>query len=216
MDQGTLHVLPYGAVVRTLMTTLRNRRTPSDQFFLCAKKLGRLVAAEAVQEIELEGFTFRTPMEACEGYRFPRGRTGLVPVLRAGNALEGPFREILPNPRVWHVGISRDHKTLKPRQYSSSIPKRSVARRVDTVFVLDPMLATGGSAAHAIELIKVRHAPRVVFVGLVGAPEGVNLLKREHPDVPIYLASYEEGLTDNGYIERYAIGDFGDRFYNSL
>lgn len=217
-----VHVLPRSALVRTFMTVLRNKRTPSDQFRAAGIKLARLVVAPAMEEEPVEEFPIRTPIkvegvgsQAATGFRFQRGNAAVVPILRAGNAFLDPFAEVLPNPRFWHLGLSRNHKTLKPREYSNAIPKR-VSQRITTVYVADPMFATGGSVDYAVSVLKARGARRIVYVGMVGVPEAIELMHKNHPDVPIYLASLEGCLNAHGYIERDGIGDFGDRFHNSL
>jgi len=210
-----VHVLPEMAIVRSLMTILRNRRTPSDQFRPAVLHLARLTVACAVEEEPIDVIQIQTPLEEAEGYRFRRGRAAVVPILRAGNAFLDPFAEALPNPKFWHLGLGRNHETLQPRQYSCSVPKR-IGSRTDTVYIADPMFATGGSAKFAADLIKARGARKVVYVGLVGVPQAIDLMQTHHPDVPIYLASIEDGLNPRGYIWGKAIGDCGDRLNNSF
>lgn len=209
-----VHVLPQNAAVRTLMTVLRDADTPSDRFRAAARRLAPLIAAEAVNEEPAERFDLRTPLEVTDGYRFRRGAAMLVPVRRAGGAFEEAFCHLLPNPHICEIGLSRDHVTLQPSEYSCKVPER-FPDEVYTAYVLDPMLATGGSAAYAVELLKRRGARRVVFVGVVGAPEGVGLLHERHPDVPVYLAALDRELNERGYILP-GLGDFGDRLNNSF
>ncbi len=210
-----VHVLPRSGIVRTTLTVLRNRRTPSDVFRAHAIRLGRLVMAEAVNEEPLEEFPIRTPLEAATGFRFRRGAAGVVTVLRAGKAFMAPCEEMLPNPKFWDLGLSRDEETLEPSEYMCKVPRR-IGNATSRVYVTDPMFATGGSATYAVDLLKSRGARRIVFVGMVGVPEAVERMHALHPDVPIYLASLEGGLNAHGYIERDAIGDLGDRFHNSF
>lgn len=208
-----VHVLPESPLMRVLMTVLRRAETPSDQFRGAALRIGRLLAAQAVGEEPLEEFSVLTPLEMIVGTRFKRP-AALVPVQRAGRALLEPFGELLQNPRIWALGLSRDHVTFQPREYSSAIP-RMVPPEVGTCYVLDPMLATGGSAEYAVRMLKERGARQVVFVGVVGAPEGVALLHERHPDVPVYLAALDRQLNERAYILP-GLGDFGDRYDNSL
>lgn len=210
-----VHVLPETALVRSLMSVLRNKRTPSDVFRPAAITLARLTVAAAVEEEPTEEFDFETPLEYAIGYRFRRGRAAVVPILRAGGAFEGPFAEALPNPRFLHLGLSRDHETLEPKEYKSSVPRR-IGSRLSTIYVADPMFATGGSALYAVDMLKKRGAKKVVYVGLVGVPEAIERMHGRHSDVPIYLGSLEAGLNERGYIRGNAIGDFGKRYYNSF
>lgn len=212
---NAVRVLPETALVRSLMTTLRNRSTPTDVFRPTAITLARLVVAAAVEEEPVEEFDIKTPLESAIGYRFRRGRAAVVPILRAGGAFEGPFCETLPNPRFLHLGLIRDHATLQPKEYKSSIPRR-IGPGLRTIYVADPMFATGGSALYAVDMLKKRGARKVVYVGLVGVPEAIDLMRGSHPDVPIYLGSLETGLNERGYIRGNAIGDFGKRYYNSF
>lgn len=209
-----VHVLPSSRVLDVLMTTLRDKETRSPEFRWTAKRLSRLLVAQALEEEPVDTVEIETPLEHALGWRFG-SQAALVPVLRAGNALVDAFTEQLPDPHVWHLGLRRDHETHKPFEYDCKIPLR-ISDRVRTCYVNDPMLATGGSADYAVSLLKSRGAERVVFVGVVGAPEGIAFLHERHPDVPIYLATVEEGLNSLAYIINKAIGDFGDRYYNTF
>ncbi len=211
-----VHVLPQTQLQRVLMSRLRDVATDSTVFRAATLHLGRMLAMQAVGEIAVAiDIELHTPMETTTGYFFV-GTSALVPILRAGLALEEPFRELLPRSKVWHLGMSRDHETLQPIPNASAVPDRiaedDFGERV--CFVLDPMLATGGSAEYAIRLLKERGAKRIVFVGIVGAPEGVWLLHKRHPDVPIHLAQLDRELNAKGYILP-GLGDFGDRWTNS-
>lgn len=208
------HVLSSTRVLGVLMTVLRNRNTRSPEFRFAAKRLSRLLAASALEEEPIEEFSIETPLETAVGTRFD-AQAALIPVLRAGHALTDAFAELLPDPHIWQLGLSRDHETHLPREYDSKVPSQ-ISDRVYSAYVLDPMLATGGSAEYAVRHLKERGARRVVFVGVVGAPEGIAFLHEHHPDVPIYLATVESGLTPNKYIVGNAVGDFGDRYYNTF
>jgi uracil phosphoribosyltransferase len=134
-------------------------------------------------------------------------RVGLVPVLRAGLGMADAMLQALPEASVWHLGLYRDHATLKPVTYYNKLPAKP---DMDVALVLDPMLATGGSAIAAIDILKKAGTPRVKFVGLIAAPEGITALSAAHPDVPLYLAARDEKLNDIGYIVP-GLGDAGDR-----
>lgn len=210
------HVLSETPFQRVLMSRLRDIVTDSTVFRAATLHLGRMLAMQAVGEMPVVSTVeVQTPLEITTGHFFV-GTSSLVPILRAGLALEEPFLELLPRSKVWHLGVSRDHETLRPRPYSCAVPDRiaedDFGERV--CFVLDPMLATGGSAEYAVRLLKERGAKKIVFVGIVGAPEGVRFLHERHPDVPIHLAQLDRCLNEKGYILP-GLGDFGDRWTNS-
>ena len=149
-------------------------------------------------------------MGEARGQRL-RTKIGLVPVLRAGLGMAEAMLQALPEASVWHLGLYRDHATLKPVTYYNKLPPKP---DMDLALVLDPMLATGGSAIEAIRLLKAAGTPRVKFVGLIAAPEGVQALRDAHPDVPIYLAAVDTHLTELGYIVP-GLGDAGDRQFGT-
>ncbi len=208
-----LHVLPPTNALRTRLAVLRSTFTTSSAFREAALQIGRMLAERALEEHPAVVLGVSTPVENTFELAFPERSAALVPILRAGNALVEPFCELLPNPSVWHVGMSRDHETKRPRVYSNAIPKEVPPTK--TCYVLDPMLATGGSAEEAVRLLAEGGASKVVFVGIVGAPEGVRRLHGTYPDVPVYLAALDRCLNDDAYILP-GLGDFGDRYYNSL
>ncbi len=212
----TLDVLPQTANVRALMSTLRDKNTKSQRFRATTLSLGRLLAARVLADQSVvTGHMVYTPLEDAAGVKL-RGLQALVPILRAGQALVSPFDELMDDPYIWHVGVSRDHVTLKPKKYSCAVPEHvdPYGLGAPTCFVLDPMLATGGSAEYVISLLKKRGATNIVFVGIVGAPEGVTFLHERHPDVPIHLAALDRCINEKGYILP-GLGDFGDRYFNS-
>lgn len=211
-----LHLLPNVPLARTLMSTLRYKDTNSQRFRRATRDLGRLLAQQALTNLPVAyGYQIETPLEKTDGATL-RSTQALVPILRAGQALVDPFEECLHDPYIWHVGVSRDHETLKPREYSCAIPEDIdlYGMSAPMCFVLDPMLATGGSAAYVISLLKKRGATDITFVGVVGAPEGVAFLHEHHPDVPIHLAALDRELNEKGYILP-GLGDFGNRYFHS-
>jgi len=136
---------------------------------------------------------------------------GLIPMLRAGLGMVEGIWELMPSAEVWHIGIYRDEKTLKPVQYYNKLPTEP---RVSVCLVLDPMLATGGSAVATVDILKAWGVNRIKFVGLIGAPEGIAAMQKHHPDVPIYLAAVDDHLNDIGYIIP-GLGDAGDRQFGT-
>ena len=216
-----LHLIPQTTSVRALITTLRDKSTRSQEFRHNASRLGELLAAQVLanQPVHTAAFAL-SPTGECTDAAVLKGSQALVPILRAGQALVGPFERFMSDPSIWHVGVSRGHETLKPTQYFCAVPEKIVAvidhpGFLDThCYVLDPMLATGGSAEYVVRLLKARGAKRITFAGIIGAPEGVKFLHEQHPDVDIYLAVLDRCLNEKGYILP-GLGDFGDRYFNS-
>ncbi len=193
------------------ITYLRNKETKEYQFRLALRRIAYALAIEISNEFELREFEVETPLEITKGYNLKK-QVVLVPVLRAGLSLVNSFIEMIPNAKVGHIGLQRDEKTLKPIDYYYKAPKN-----LDTskVIVLDPMLATGGSASAAFQFLKDKGANDCVMASLIAAPEGVKLLTKEHPDVPIYTAMLDRELNENGYILP-GLGDAGDRTFGTL
>jgi uracil phosphoribosyltransferase len=213
---NNVHILPQTANVRTFLSTLRDKNTKSQKFRVATRGLGRLIAARVLDEQPLvDGHVVHTPLETVPGTKL-RGLQALVPILRAGQALVEPFDELMDNPYIWHVHVSRDEKTHKPILRSSVVPEHIDPHGlwVPHCYVLDPMLATGGSAEYTIRHLKQRGAEKITFVGVLGVPESVAFLHERHPDVAIHLAVLDRCLDENAFILP-GLGDFGDRYFNS-
>lgn len=195
-------------ILRTSLTRLRDRETPPARFREAIERAALLLAAEALKRLATVERTVETPLEAATGHAL-REQPLFVPILRAGLGMLEPFLRLAPDARVAHVGLRRDERTLAPTRYYEKMPERLDAT---DVFLLDPMLATGGSAAHAIERLRGRGARRIMLVCLLAAPEGIAMLERAHPEVPILTAAVDRGLDGNGYI-RPGLGDAGDRSF---
>jgi uracil phosphoribosyltransferase len=193
-----------------LLTELRDRATPPPRFRQLVRELTRLLLAESLHDLRTEPQTVQSPLGPCEGLRATE-RVGLMPILRAGLGMAEAALEVLPEAAVWHLGLYRDHATLRPVTYYSKLPP---VPSVDRSLVLDPMLATGGSAVCAIDLLKKWGAKRVQFLGLIGAPEGVRALTAAHPDVAVWLAAIDSHLDANSYIVP-GLGDAGDRQFGT-
>ena len=198
-------------LARVLLSELRDERTKPSQFRDAVKRLGRLVAADATASLALRSFTIITgTKESTDGYAVEANVT-IVPVLRAGLGLVDPFLELLPDALIWNVGMGRNEDTLLPRLYLNAVPATMpFPSDRAVVYVLDTMLATGGSASAVLDLLKASGAKNVVFVGLLASPEGVARLRANHPDVPFHLAAIDDRLDHRGYILP-GRGDAGDR-----
>jgi uracil phosphoribosyltransferase len=204
-----LTIISHPLVKRDL-TILRDKNTPSNIFRAVLRRTASLMAYEVTRDLMLKKFSVATPLEKTQGYKVDDPFI-LVPILRAGLGLVGGFVEVLPDARVGHIGLYRDEETLKPVDYYLKLPK-NIARAL--VFILDPMLATGGSAAAAVNVLKNKGAKKIRFVSLVAAPEGVKTLSKAHPDVKIYTCSLDRQLNNKGYILP-GLGDAGDRIFGT-
>jgi len=204
-----LTILHHPLVQRDL-TLLRDKRTPSNQFRSVLRRASTLMAIEVTRDLPLQSAVVETPLAKTTGYVLSRPVV-LVPILRAGLGLVGGFVEVLPDARVGHIGLYRDEQSLKPVDYYFKVPKNL---REAMVFLLDPMLATGGSLAAAITYLKKRGAKTLVCVTLVAAPEGVSRVHKEHPEVPIFTCSLDKRLNSKGYILP-GLGDAGDRIFGT-
>lgn len=204
-----VHVSDH-ALVKHKLAKLRNKETKPKKFRELIRELAILLAYEATADLQLEPIPVSTPMGEANGYTL-KEKIGLVPILRAGLGMVEGIWEMMPSAEVWHIGLYRDENTLQPVEYYNKLP---VIPTVQVCLVLDPMLATGGSAVATVGILKKWGATRIKFVGILGAPEGVRALHNAHPDVPIYLAAVDERLNDIGYIVP-GLGDAGDRQFGT-
>lgn len=198
-------------VVAHKMTALRDRNTPTPDFYRLVRELGTLLAYEATVDLETRDERVETPLEAMVGKRLTGG-VGIAPILRAGLGLADGFRQVLPDAQVWHLGLRRDERTLEPIEYYNQLAR---AVNLQVCFAVDPMLATGGSAIDALNILKRYNVPHLRYVALIGAPFGLQKLRAAHPDVPVYLAALDERLDERGYICP-GLGDAGDRQFGTL
>lgn len=209
----SLHLLsqPFAKI---LLTRLRDKRTDCGEFRKTLDELSLMLAMEATKFLETYEKQIDTPLEPTSGTFF-KGTTVLVPIMRAGSGMLPAFQKVLPESFTWHLTMSRDEKTLQPIFKSSTIPSNRMdetSEPIDVGFVLDPMLATGGSASLAIEMLKKARVTEIVFVGILGAPEGFMHLWREHPEVAVLLAGNDRELNERGFILP-GLGDAGDRLF---
>jgi uracil phosphoribosyltransferase len=197
-------------LIQHKLQLLRSRASEPKKFRELVRELGTLLAYEATADLTLEPVAIETPLAAVEGRRLGE-RVGLVPILRAGLGMVEGVWEVLPMAEVWHIGLYRDEQTLRPVEYYNKLP---VQPTVDVCLVLDPMLATGGSAVATVDVLKRWGARRIKFVGIIAAPEGVERLSRAHPDVAIHVAAVDSHLNERGYIVP-GLGDAGDRQFGT-
>ena len=192
----TLQVIRH-PLLQHKLTLLRDHATPTKIFKELVDELAMLMAYEATKDLALQQVQVRTPLEESVGMKVRGKKLTLVPILRAGLGMVEGILRLIPSARVGHIGIYRDHSTLEPVDYYFKIPRDTEER---DFFVLDPMLATGGSAVAAVSSLKRSGAQRIRFLCLVAAPEGVQRMERAHPDVPIYAAALDRQLNEHGYI----------------
>jgi len=198
-------------LVQHKVTVLRDKRTPTKIFKELVDEIAMLMAYEATADLPLEPVPVETPLETTEGRRVSGKKLTLVPILRAGLGMVEGILRLVPAARVGHIGLYRDHDTLEPVDYYFKVPGDAAER---DFFLLDPMLATGGSAVSAVASLKRAGATRIRFLCLVAAPEGVRRLSGAHPDVTIYCASLDRELNAQGYILP-GLGDAGDRLFGT-
>jgi uracil phosphoribosyltransferase len=204
-----VHVLDHPLALH-LLTELRDKNTAPAHFRRCAKILTHLLILEATRTIRVAESKIETPIGPTQGHRLDQPLAA-VPILRAGLGMLEPVVELFPDVAVGYIGLERHHDTAVARSYYSKLPDLDGRYTL----CLDPMLATGGSAAQAIALIKAHGATSVMMVSVVSAPEGVALLQSKHPDVAIFTAAIDEGLNGKKYIVP-GLGDFGDRLYGTF
>ncbi len=193
-------------LVRDKLTALRRRETEPKLFRELIREISWLLAYEALADARLEDVRIETPLVPAVGQRLA-DQIGLVPILRAGISMADGVLQMVPLAQVWHLGMYRDHDTLQPVAYYNRLPHPP---SFDLGLVLDPMLATGGSAIAAIRVLRDAGITRIKFIGLIGAPEGIAAVHAIHPDVPIHLAAVDERLDERSYIIP-GLGDAGDR-----
>jgi uracil phosphoribosyltransferase len=188
------------------LTLLRSAATEPPQFRALVRELTQLLFFEATRGLGVKPVTVQTPLAECRGHQIAQ-HIGLVPILRAGLGMTEAILDLMPSASVWHLGLYRDHQTHQPVTYYSKLPPQP---NVGLAFVLDPMLATGGSAVEAITILKKWGARDITFLSLIAAPEGVRALGEAHPDVPQFLGAVDSHLNENCYIVP-GLGDAGDR-----
>lgn len=192
------------------LSRLRDIKTDPKKFHELVQEIASLLAYEATADLALTPRPVRTPLTETTGYEMQE-TIGLVPILRAGLGMVDGIWKLIPNAQIWHIGLYRDEKTLRPVEYYNKLPDIPT---VSLCLILDPMLATGGSATATVDVLKRWGVQQIKFVGLIGAPEGIARLQREHPDVSIHLAAVDSHLNERGYIVP-GLGDAGDRQFGT-
>jgi uracil phosphoribosyltransferase len=197
-------------LVRHKLTRLRDKSTEPKKFRELVRELAALLTYEATADLATKSVRVETPMAETSGEDLQE-KIGLIPILRAGLGMVEGVWGLMPSAEVWHIGLYRDEQTLKPVAYYNRLP---VAPTVSVCLILDPMLATGGSAVATVDILKQWGVAKIKFVGLIAAPEGIARLHNAHPDVPIHIAAIDERLNENGYILP-GLGDAGDRQFGT-
>lgn len=206
---GNVYVSTH-PLIQQKLTHARDTRTDRETFRYLLSEIAALMVFELTRDVPSKPHEVRTPLETMTGAVLAADIT-VVPVLRAGLGMAEGILHLIPQARVGHLGVYRDEETLQPVAYFNKLPNDIAST---WVIVVDPMLATGGSAVHAVELIKKTGAKRIQFLCLLAAPEGLARMATEHPDVPIYTAAIDRELNSNGYILP-GLGDAGDRLYGT-
>lgn len=197
-------------LIQHYLTRLRDRSTTSEAFAKCVEQVASLLVTESTRDLEMEEYSVQTPLETYHGHRLAH-RLVLVPILRAGLGMVPGFKHLVPDVSVAHLGLYRDEVTLEPVVYYKKLPADLRGR---DLIVLDPMLATGGTACAALRYLKERQPRSLRLVCLLAAPEGVTLLESVHPDVPVVVAALDRELNERGYILP-GLGDAGDRMFGT-
>jgi len=192
------------------LSRLRDKATDPKRFRELVREIAALLAYEATADLATVPRQIETPLTSTTGAEL-KEKIGLVPILRAGLGMVEGIWELMPTAEVWHIGLYRDEKTLQPVQYYNKLP---IEPTVSVCLILDPMLATGGSAVATTDILKRWGVKKIKFVGLIGAPEGIAAMQKAHPDVPLYLAAVDDRLNERGYIVP-GLGDAGDRQFGT-
>ncbi len=192
------------------LSRLRDKNTDPKRFRELVREIAALLAYEATADLLTVPRELETPLAKVTGAELQE-KIGLVPILRAGLGMVEGFWELMPSAEVWHIGLYRDEHTLKPVEYYNKLP---VEPTVSVCLILDPMLATGGSATATANVLKRWGVKKIKFVGLIGAPEGIKAMQTAHPDIPIYLAAIDDHLNERAYIVP-GLGDAGDRQFGT-
>ena len=198
-------------LIKHKITMIRDINTGTNEFRRIIEEIAMLEGFNALHDLPLEDVEVETPMETCLSPVISGRKLAIVPILRAGLGMVNGITSLVPTAKVGHIGLYRDHETHEPHEYYCKLPADSENREL---IVLDPMLATGGSASAAINFIKKRGCTHIRLVNLIAAPEGIARIQKDHPDVDIYVAGLDDCLNDHGYIVP-GLGDAGDRLFGT-
>ena len=198
-------------MVKHKISILRDEKTSTKEFRELISEIAMLLCYEALKDAQLEEFEVTTPIAKTKGYRINEKKYAFVPILRAGMGMVDGVLTLMPNAKIGHIGLYRNEETLEPVKYYCKLPNNVENKEV---FLLDPMLATGGSGSAAISMLKRDGVKKIKFLSIIASPEGLEKIKKDHPDVQIYCANVDEKLNENGYIIP-GLGDAGDRIYGT-
>ena len=206
-------------LIKHKISILRDKRTGMKEFRELVEEITQIMTYVSMNDVELVPVEVETPLERTTQYRIPEEsvaivpilRAGLVPILRAGLGMVNGVHRVFPTAKVGHIGMYRDEDTLEPHEYYCKLPEGIENK---TVFLIDPMLATGGSACDALAALKKRGCKNIRMMSIIAAPQGVERVAREHPDVRVYISTLDRGLNENGYILP-GLGDAGDRLFGT-
>ena len=198
-------------LVKHKVAIMRNKETGTKEFKAVAREIAMLLCYEAPRELAVKDVDVETPFTTAHCQMLAGKKLAIVPILRAGLGMVDGMLELIPSAKIGHIGLYRDEETLEPVEYFCKMPS-DISER--DVFVVDPMLATGGSAVDAIKMLKQRGAKNIKFLCLIAAPEGVKKLSENHPDVDIHCAALDDHLNEHGYIVP-GLGDAGDRIFGT-
>lgn len=199
-------------IIKHKLAQLRNKNTPPKDFRALVEEIAMLLTYEAAKNFETQTIEIETPIKSCRVEVLNENNFVIVPILRAGLAMAGGALKILPNSSIGHVGLYRDEKTFEPVEYYFKVPP-NIDEKI--LIVVDPMLATGGSASAALRLLKNHSAKKIYFLCIVSAPQGIEKISVDHPDIEIYTAAIDESLNENCCIVP-GLGDAGDRIFNTI
>jgi len=206
---STVHASNHPLIAHKL-SRLRDKKTEPKKFRELVREIAGLLAYEATADLQTTPIEIETPLTKMTAHQL-KEKIGLIPVLRAGLGMVEGIWELMPSSEVWHIGLYRDEHTLQPVEYYNKLP---VDPRVSVCLILDPMLATGGSATATADILKRWGVKKIKFVGLIGAPEGIKAMQTAHPDIDIYLAAIDDHLNERAYIVP-GLGDAGDRQFGT-
>ena len=209
-EYDNVHILDH-PLIRHKVAIIRDKNTTTKQFRAVIGEIATLMAFEAFKDVPTQTITVETPLETVEQTVVKENSIAIVPILRAGLGMVDGVLTLFPAAKVGHIGMYRNEETLEPQEYYCKLPQ-GIEEKV--VMLVDPMLATGGSACDAIALLKKRGCRHIKFLAIIGAPEGVEKVHSEHPDVEVYVSTLDRQLNENGYILP-GLGDAGDRIFGT-
>lgn len=209
-EYDNVHILDH-PLIRHKVAIIRDKNTTTKQFREVIGEIATLMAFEAFKDVPTQTVTVETPLETVEQTVVKENSIAIVPILRAGLGMVDGILTLFPAAKVGHIGMYRNEETLEPQEYYCKLPQ-GIEEKV--VMLVDPMLATGGSACDAIALLKKRGCKHIKFLAIIGAPEGVEKVHSEHPDVEVYVSTLDRQLNENGYILP-GLGDAGDRIFGT-